>query len=95
MPSSEKPPGLRGVFAVCDEPGHVAPGESSVVLEPAFEFRDPGGPAAEGVGDPLEADASALYEAGPGVKGMIVGARAADGAGVKVERPQQGEDERP
>ncbi|MHB1504721.1 MAG: hypothetical protein ACYCTL_11965 [Acidimicrobiales bacterium] len=47
-----------GLFTVLVEPGHVASGERGVVCEPAFELRDPGGPAAEGVGDPLEADAS-------------------------------------
>ncbi|MHB1504943.1 MAG: hypothetical protein ACYCYD_13445, partial [Acidimicrobiales bacterium] len=59
MSSGDKALGLRRVCAMLAQPGHVAPGECGVVPEPAFELRDPGGPAAEGVGNRLEADASA------------------------------------
>ena len=53
LSSSEEALGLRGVFAVRDEPSRITPGECGVMLEPAFEFGDPGRPAAEGVGDRL------------------------------------------
>ncbi len=57
LSSSEEALGLRGIFAVSDVPCHVSPGECGVVLESAFELRDPGWPAADGAGDRLEADA--------------------------------------
>ena len=53
LSSSQEALGLRGVFAVRDEPSRITPGECGVMLEPAFEFGDPGRPAAEGVGDRL------------------------------------------
>ena len=56
LSNSERAPGFRGVFAVHGEPRHVAPGESGVVLEPAFELGDPGRPAAEYVAAALDAD---------------------------------------
>ena len=56
LSSSEEALGLRGVFAVRDEPSRVTPSECGVVLEPAFELGDPGRPAAEYVAAALDAD---------------------------------------
>jgi len=46
LSSCDEAPGLRGVFGMLGEPCHVSPGKCGVVLESAFEFGDPGGPAA-------------------------------------------------